>query len=405
MSDSTHYLDLLIQSYNNIIRENSIAIRQVINNFMTRTQHNERILLNLIIQEQRNRSRERIERANMSNTQSRDATRDARTTDARTTETQSNNTTSNNTDNTEYNTQQRTVRNTEEMNNDLNSDANNNINNINNINNNIYRQRPSSSRRNTVRTPINTMSRRSWNVRYNAPDTLLDSNIQIPQNTDLYESILNNFNSPEQTMNRTNTFNNVFQRPLTNVLHEFDTLLTENLTELLEPVTIRPSQQQITNATRNISFSDVIRPVNSQCPITLVEFSNNSRVMMILHCGHLFSPAELQNWFRYNVRCPMCRYDIRNYSRPETSGDNEVSYLSRSEVPIAQNRDSDDETSINGIADEEIIEEISSSTDGQSSEEVSDIDTELNNNNSLTNELYYDLYHSVQDQEEAEQEE
>ena len=43
-------------------------------------------------------------------------------------------------------------------------------------------------------------------------------------------------------------------------------------------------------------------------------FQENDQVMMIKHCGHIFKPAELQSWFQTNVKCPVCRYDIRNYT-------------------------------------------------------------------------------------------
>ena len=37
---------------------------------------------------------------------------------------------------------------------------------------------------------------------------------------------------------------------------------------------------------------------------------------MIIQCGHIFCSNELLTWFENNVRCPMCRFDIRTYSVP-----------------------------------------------------------------------------------------
>jgi hypothetical protein len=34
-------------------------------------------------------------------------------------------------------------------------------------------------------------------------------------------------------------------------------------------------------------------------------------VRQINACGHIFNNQQLELWFRSNVRCPVCRYDIR----------------------------------------------------------------------------------------------
>ena len=43
-------------------------------------------------------------------------------------------------------------------------------------------------------------------------------------------------------------------------------------------------------------------------------FIDSDSVCVIRECGHIFSTQELQLWFRSNCRCPVCRYDIRNYN-------------------------------------------------------------------------------------------
>ena len=87
-------------------------------------------------------------------------------------------------------------------------------------------------------------------------------------------------------------------------------------------VVVYPSQQQITNATRNIEFSDSSANMNTSCPITLDEFQNGDIVRQIIPCGHIFQESALRNWFTRNVRCPVCRYDIRDYmsSAEQTTG-------------------------------------------------------------------------------------
>lgn len=90
-------------------------------------------------------------------------------------------------------------------------------------------------------------------------------------------------------------------------------LINDDFTNFMTPVVIRPSLEQINTATVTSSFDLIENPVNTCCPISTVEFRNEDIVTKILYCGHIFLKIELENWFRSNVRCPMCRYDIRNY--------------------------------------------------------------------------------------------
>jgi hypothetical protein len=81
----------------------------------------------------------------------------------------------------------------------------------------------------------------------------------------------------------------------------------------LEPIEIFPTLSQIESATRVVRFGDIIRPLNTACPITLENFNENDQVLVIRHCEHVFSNTGLISWFRTNCRCPVCRYDIRSH--------------------------------------------------------------------------------------------
>jgi len=81
----------------------------------------------------------------------------------------------------------------------------------------------------------------------------------------------------------------------------------------LAPVIVRPTEEVIDNSTEEVVFGIVSNPMNSVCPITRERFGENDRVMQIVHCGHNFNPPSLRHWFQSNVRCPLCRYDIRDY--------------------------------------------------------------------------------------------
>lgn len=89
--------------------------------------------------------------------------------------------------------------------------------------------------------------------------------------------------------------------------------LIPGLSTFYDNVPIYPSEEQITNGTRRLLFSSIDIPLNISCPITLERFENDTEVLQILGCRHIFNPTSLQRWFQNNVRCPICRYDIRDY--------------------------------------------------------------------------------------------
>ena len=84
--------------------------------------------------------------------------------------------------------------------------------------------------------------------------------------------------------------------------------------QFMTPVIVHPTREHIDHATELVSFSDIRNPSNNTCPIDLHTFTNEEDVTRILYCGHIFTPNELEVWFSQNVRCPLCRYDIRTYS-------------------------------------------------------------------------------------------
>lgn len=92
--------------------------------------------------------------------------------------------------------------------------------------------------------------------------------------------------------------------------------LNNLLRSFYEPVAVAPSNEEIETATQTLSFSSIENPVNTTCPILLETFTPQSDVMMIRHCGHLFTPTCLRNWFRSSYCCPYCRHDIRNNMHP-----------------------------------------------------------------------------------------
>jgi hypothetical protein len=105
----------------------------------------------------------------------------------------------------------------------------------------------------------------------------------------------------EITSNRWNYYNNI----LNNFNNSF-----------FDPIEVYPTQTQIENATRIVLYRDILQPNNQSCPISLTPFNDEDNVMIIRYCSHIFHREELTQWFRTNCRCPVCRYDIRNYQNP-----------------------------------------------------------------------------------------
>lgn len=93
-----------------------------------------------------------------------------------------------------------------------------------------------------------------------------------------------------------------------------DNFFTNLLRTFYDRVNVAPTRQQIEAATRILIFSEIENPLNNSCPVTLDRFESNSSVTQIIPCGHIFSPFGIDSWLQSNVRCPVCRYDIRDYN-------------------------------------------------------------------------------------------
>lgn len=97
----------------------------------------------------------------------------------------------------------------------------------------------------------------------------------------------------------------------TNSRTDFNQLLSDFLNS---SVPITPTDEELSNATTEVRYGDIDNPLSETCPISLERFSENQMVRQIRQCGHIFCQEPFEEWFRTNVRCPVCRYDIRTYN-------------------------------------------------------------------------------------------
>ena len=150
----------------------------------------------------------------------------------------------------------------------------------------------------TNNTNNNRSSNRTNNTRLNSLlNSFLNTNSNTNTNRTQFSPITYNFDEPIGLNNFLNTF------------------LSTN-------VPVVPTQEQINNATRIIRYENIENPLNESCPISLERFNPNDTVTQICWCGHIFNSNELTSWFRTNVRCPVCRYDIRNYEANQANRNN-----------------------------------------------------------------------------------
>lgn len=70
------------------------------------------------------------------------------------------------------------------------------------------------------------------------------------------------------------------------------------------------SSQEIERATETVAYS--LDMGEELCPISLENFTVGENICQIRHCRHIFKTEPLMIWFRRNVKCPVCRYDLRN---------------------------------------------------------------------------------------------
>lgn len=134
----------------------------------------------------------------------------------------------------------------------------------------------------------------------------------------------------------------------TNPLQPRRTALSRIIQSFLEPVEVFPTQTQIEIATRRAMYCDIVSPINRSCPISLENFNDSDMVSIIRHCGHIFHTDHLTTWFRTNCKCPVCRYDIRNYTAPSSQN-----YFSNNEPPLPVAPESSNEVENNEHHNEE----------------------------------------------------
>lgn len=169
-------------------------------------------------------------------------------------------------------------------------------------------------------------------------------------------SIFNSRRNPGQEGLLFQTHNNryPFNRPRRNAITGVDNIWNNVMQDIrrtrqLSPVHIFPSPRQINHATEIVSYSPN-EHIHTTCPIDLLPFNENERIIRIRYCGHMFRTENLLRWFENNTRCPLCRYDIRNYTTVPSSNIENTSNNDNNETDVVNEDDNEDIQNNSGIA-------------------------------------------------------
>ena len=85
----------------------------------------------------------------------------------------------------------------------------------------------------------------------------------------------------------------------------------------MTPVIVRPSPEQIEQGSR----VDMVQNDEAHnCAICQDTIRRGSERRTLTQCSHEFHSACIDVWFQQNVRCPICRHDIREVLVPVPTG-------------------------------------------------------------------------------------
>ena len=106
------------------------------------------------------------------------------------------------------------------------------------------------------------------------------------------------------------------------------------------------TREEIASTTRTYGYTNELAMHTDSsanlCPISLDPFQVGDVICEIIGCGHIFKRFSLIRWLRRNSRCPVCRYQLRDYlnrqNNETTSNETDNSNNTiNTEVPVINN--------------------------------------------------------------------
>ena len=98
---------------------------------------------------------------------------------------------------------------------------------------------------------------------------------------------------------------------ITSLIYMFLSPLNNNTNLQANSVPVPLTEQQITDATEIVPYQSSM--TERRCPISLEDFVENEEICHIRGCGHIFKKSTLLRWFQTQTRCPVCRYNLRDF--------------------------------------------------------------------------------------------
>ena len=80
--------------------------------------------------------------------------------------------------------------------------------------------------------------------------------------------------------------------------------------ENMEDVQVFPSLRTLRESSSIHNYGE-LETEQSTCTICRDNFEDNS-IVRKLNCGHIFHIGCIDTWFESNIRCPICRGDLRD---------------------------------------------------------------------------------------------
>jgi len=111
---------------------------------------------------------------------------------------------------------------------------------------------------------------------------------------------------------------------ITSLIYLFLSPLNNNTNLQANSAPVPLTEQHITDATEIVPYQSSM--TERRCPISLEDFVENEEICRIRGCGHIFKKSPLLRWFQTQTRCPVCRYNLRdfvhdvNQNSPNTTG-------------------------------------------------------------------------------------
>jgi len=190
---------------------------------------------------------------------------------------------------------------------------------------------------NTLNNFINQYFSQINTFQDNARDMLQMIRTTIHQQNVVYSHLLrrNNMRQNVQTppvFSRTNARNTsrAWNAPQYDYTYEIPQIYIPRRTQQ----TTRLTQEQINNSIQTIEYEQDMG--EERCPITLENFIVGENICRIRHCGHIFKSTGLMQWFQRNVRCPVCRYDVRTYNSRATTELPQVTEPTTTQTPSSE---------------------------------------------------------------------